>query len=117
MQQNQTYFCLMLTDKEEAFVQYWQQNRTRQKKLFYQLLVGLPLGLFLSGIIAFNFFSGWYKRADAVINAQFNPVVLVIALLMIAVFIAVFSKKFQWDQREQKYLELIAKKEKLTSNT
>jgi hypothetical protein len=104
----------MLTENEEAFLQYWQQNRSRQKKLFYQLLVGLPLGLLVGGVIAFNFYSGWDKQAEAVANGpQFNPVVLIIALLMIAIFIAVFSKRFQWEQREQKYKELLAKKEKI----
>lgn len=111
MQQKLTYFCLMLTENEAAFVVYWEQNRSRQKKLIYQLLVGLPIGLLLSGIIAFNFYSGWYKEADAIANGpRFNPVVLVVALLIIAVFVAVFSKRFQWDQREQKYKELLAKK-------
>lgn len=103
----------MLTDNEQAFVQYWQQNRSRQKKLIYQLLVGLPVGLLLSGIITFNFYSGWYKEAAAIANGpRFNPLVLVLALLLIAVFVGVFSKKFQWDQREQKYRELLIKKEK-----
>ena len=113
MQQKHPYFCLMLTENEAAFVQYWQENRSRQKKLIYQLLVGLPVGLLLSGIIAFNFYSGWYKEADSIANGpRFNPLVLVVALLLIAVFVAVFSKKFQWDQREQKYKELLVKKEK-----
>lgn len=112
MQQNHAYLCLMLTDNEEAFLQYWQHNRLRQKKLFYQLMVGLPVGLLLGGVIAFNFYSGWYERANAMADAQFNPVVLIVALLIIAVFIAVFSKKFQWDQREQKYKELLFKKTK-----
>ncbi len=103
----------MLTENEAAFVQYWEQNRSRQKKLIYQLLVGLPIGLLLSGIIAFNFYSGWYKEADAISNGpRFNPIVLLVALLMISVFVAIFSKKFQWDQREQKYKELLVKKEK-----
>jgi uncharacterized membrane protein YdjX (TVP38/TMEM64 family) len=80
-------------------------------------LVGLPVGLLLGGVIAFNFYSGWYDRADAMANAKFNPMVLVVALLIIAVFIAVFSKKFQWDQREQKYKELLYKKEKQKTDT
>ena len=112
MQQNPSYLCLMLTDNEEAFIEYWQRNRERQKKGFYQLLVGLPVGLLLGGVIAFNFYSGWYNRADSIVNARFNPVVLVVALIIIAVFIAVFSKRFQWEQREQKYKELLIKKEK-----
>jgi Tfp pilus assembly protein PilN len=102
----------MLTENEEAFLVYWRTNRQRQRKLMYQLLVGLPLGLLLGGIIAANFYSGWYKEADAIANGpRFNPVVLVVALLLIAVFVGVFSKRFQWDQREQKYRELLTKKE------
>lgn len=100
----------MLTPKEEEFIKYWEVYRLRQKKLLYQLMVGLPLGLLLGGIIAFNFYSGWYKRAKMIADSQFNPIVLIIALLIFAVFFAIFSKKFQWEQREQRYLELKAKK-------
>ena len=110
------YFCAdMLTDKEKMFLDYWAKNRDRQKKLLYQLGVGLPLGLVLGAVIMANFFSGWYKRADMIANSQFNPVVLYIAVLMIAVFFAVFSKKFQWDQQEQRYKELLHK-QKLNQN-
>lgn len=106
------YLRRMLTEKEEAFLAYWEANRDRQKKLMYQLLVGLPVGLLLCAIITFNFYSGWYKRATMVADSKFDPVVLIVALLIIAVFIAVFSKKFQWDQQQQRYLELMAKKNK-----
>lgn len=99
----------MLTDKEKMFLDYWAKNRDRQKKLLYQLGVGLPLGLVLGAVIMANFFSGWYKRAEMIANSQFNPVVLYIAVLLIAVFFAVFSKKFQWDQQEQRYKELLHK--------
>jgi hypothetical protein len=106
----------MLTPKEEEFLEWWPANRNRQKKLMYQLLVGLPFGLILGVIIIANFFSGWYKGADMISNSSFNPVVLYLAALIIAVFFAVFSKKFQWDQQEQRYKELLFKKQKLSSN-
>ena len=102
----------MLTEKEKQFIEYWQQQRSRQKKLLYQLGVGLPFGLLLGAVILSNFFSGWYKRAEMIANSQFNPVVLYVAVLAIAVFVAVFSKKFQWDQQEQRYKELLHKKSK-----
>ncbi|MES2776293.1 MAG: hypothetical protein V4722_19110 [Bacteroidota bacterium] len=107
----------MLTEKEEAFLKYWEANRNRQKKLVYQLLVGLPVGLLLGALIVTNFYSGWYKRAEMVTNSKFNPVVLIVAVLGIAVFMAVFSKKFQWDQQQQKYLELMSKKQKFNHQT
>jgi hypothetical protein len=45
-------------------------------------------------------------------NADFNPGVLLVALLLIVGFVAIFSKKHQWDMREQQYRELLAKQEK-----
>lgn len=101
----------MLTEKEEEFLAYWEKNRAVQKKILYQLAVGLPAGLLIGAVILANFFSGWYKRAEMVANSQFQPGVLYVAVVLIAVFFAVFSKKFQWDQQEQRYLELKHKKQ------
>lgn len=106
---NRLHLPAMLSEKEKAFLVYWAANRDRQKKLLYQLGVGLPFGLLLGAVILTNFFSGWYKRAEMIANSQFNPVVLYVAVLIIAVFVAVFSKKFQWDQQELRYRELLHK--------
>ncbi|MBS1934304.1 MAG: hypothetical protein JST96_09925 [Bacteroidetes bacterium] len=103
----------MLTEDEERFILYWEQNRDRQKRTFRQLLVGIPIGLLFAVPIFVNFVSGWYKRADMESNTQeFNPAVLLVALLLIIGFIAIFSKKHQWDMREQHYRELLAKRSK-----
>jgi len=102
----------MLTEKEEAFLIYWEKARKRQKKFLYQLGVGLPVGLLFGMLIIANFYSGWYDRAEMVANARFNPIVLYVAVIIIAVFFAIFSKKFQYDQQEQRYLELKYKKSK-----
>jgi uncharacterized membrane protein len=104
----------MLTDSETRFVTWWEENRLKEKKVFKQWLVGLPLGLLFGVPIFLNFFSGWYKRAVMVRNAQivtrdFNPVVLIIAVLMIISFVAIFSKKHKWEMNEQRYKELKAK--------
>jgi mannose/fructose/N-acetylgalactosamine-specific phosphotransferase system component IIC len=45
-----------------------------------------------------------------VANSQLNPNVLTIAVAAIAVFIAIFYKKYQWEMHEQQYKELMAKK-------
>ena len=45
-------------------------------------------------------------------TSDFNPGVLLLALLLIVGFIAIFSRKFKWDQFEQRYIELQAKKER-----
>ncbi len=100
----------MLTEDEKKFMEYWEKNRDKQKKVFRQFLLGIPLGLLFAIAIVINFSSGWYKRADMVANTQdFNPGVLIIALLIIIGFVAIFSKRHQWDMNEQHYRELKAK--------
>jgi integral membrane sensor domain MASE1 len=107
----------MLTEDESRFIQYWTINRDRQKKAFKQWLLGLPFGLLFGIPIIINLFSGWYRRAkidlnSRISNSEFNPLVLIIAFLLITSFIAIFSKRHKWEMHEQKYQELMAKKEK-----
>src|SRR5690606_11536230 len=99
----------MLSEDEKAFLVYWEQNRARQKRVFYQLLVGLPLGLLLALPILINYMSGWDKRAVMVGNTQSNPLVLIIAVLAIAVFFSIFNRRHKWEMNEQHYLELKGK--------
>ncbi len=102
----------MLTEEEQKFVEFWKENREKRATLKYQLLFGLPLGVLVSLPLLINFIAGrfWYKRADAVGSSQFNPLVLVFAVLLIAIFVAIFYKKFQWEKNEQHYLELTRRK-------
>jgi membrane protein YdbS with pleckstrin-like domain len=106
------YFCtniIMLTEREKRFMEYWKQNRDKEKKVFRQLLFGLPLGLIFVIPIILNFASGWYKRADMWARAHNDDntgVVLIVAALIILVFIAVFSKRHRWEMNEQTYREL-----------
>jgi len=103
----------MLSAEEEKFVSYWAQNRDREKKLFRQLLVGLPLGLFIGIAIIASLKTGWYERANMEANAEMNPGILFIAILAIIVFTSIFWKKYKWDMNEQRYKELLYKKQKL----
>jgi hypothetical protein len=103
----------MLTKDEEDFMAYWERNRTKQKKVLRQFMLGIPVGLLFSIPILINFTSGWYKRAEMISNtSEFNPGVLIVALLLITGFVAIFSKRFQWEKNEQHYQELAAKKTK-----
>jgi len=100
----------MMTQEEKDFIHYWEQNRTRQKKIFRQFLVGIPVGLLFAIPIVINFSSGWYRRADMEANnGEFSPLVLIIALLLIVGFTAVFYRQHRWDQYEQRYRELLAR--------
>jgi amino acid permease len=102
----------MHTEEEIRFIKFWEANREKQSTLTYRLMFGLPLGILVSLPILVNFLMGrfWYKRADAVGTSQFNPLVLVFGVVLIAVFVAVFYKQFQWERNEQRYLELTRRK-------
>lgn len=99
----------MITEQEKKFIAFWEANRIRQQRLSYQLLFGIPWGLALGTGVVLIFSSGWYERANMVAHTQSSPLVLIVAILIIAVICGWLYKKFQWEQREQFYLELKAK--------
>ena len=100
-----------LTKEERDFILYWETNRGKQKKVFRQSLIGLPIGLLLGVPIFLNYITTWHKRATMVAGTQFNPMVLIIAILLIITFVAIFHKQLQWEHREQRYRELKARAE------
>lgn len=101
----------MLTENEKQFVKYWEENRLREKSWQYQLLTGLPLGLLFSLPIILLVLTAklWYKRAEMMANSMVSPVVLIIAVLIIAVFVAYFYKNHRWEMKEQLYQALKAR--------
>jgi hypothetical protein len=98
-----------LSEKELEFMTYWERHRLKEKRLLNQLLVGLPLGVIFGLPILINLFLGWYKRANMVALTQLNPVILITAIMLIIVFIAIFSRRHKWEMKEQYYLELKAR--------
>jgi hypothetical protein len=100
----------MLSQDEKNFMEYWEKNRDKQKRVVRQFLLGIPAGLLFVIPIVINFSSGWYKRAGMMTNtSDFNPGVLIVALLLITGFIAIFSRRHRWEQNEQAYKELRAR--------
>jgi len=105
----------MLTSEEIKFIEYWEQNRLKQKRFVKQLFIGLPLGVLFAAMIFINFFSGWYKRAEMIINTQSSLIpVLLVAIILIVIFVSVFSVRHKWDINEQRYRELLSKKDDRT---
>jgi len=106
-------FAVMLTPEEQKFIDYWKHNRDKQKKFFKQLALGLPLGLLFAAALFINLISGWYKRATMVFNSYPSLssliLVLIVAMLLIVVFISVYSVKHRWDLNEQRYRELVGR--------
>ena len=102
----------MLTPEEEKFLEFWEANRIKEKTLFRQLSLGMPLGVLIGIAILLNFMSGWYTRANMVAYSQSTPYVLIVAIVIIAVFCSVFYKRYKWEMNEQHFLELKIKKER-----
>lgn len=103
----------MLTEEEKGFIGYWENNRLRKKKVWRQLSLGLPLGVVLVIAIFANLFSGWYRRADMEMKQEDSSLVLVLlaAALLIVVFVVVFSARHRWDINEQRYRELLSRRD------
>lgn len=105
----------MLTLKEEEYLVYWQKNRDTHKQSFVQFVKGMSIGLGISAAIIIVLITGWFQRANMVANSKMSTVVFVIALLLITFFMAWLYRNFQWENKEQQYLELLAKKKRLTT--
>jgi hypothetical protein len=101
----------MVTEQEKLFIDYWDKNRDKQKKWFYQLAIGLPLGLvFGLPILLSVLFHDWYKQMIYISPSQIT--VILIGILGITVFFALFRMKFKWEENEQLYKELKLKENK-----
>ncbi|MGZ5247903.1 MAG: hypothetical protein ACXWV5_12630 [Flavitalea sp.] len=97
----------MTSEQEKEFIQYWEEVREHQGKLRTQLFSGIPIGLMFAVPVIIILITSrfWFKRADMVANAKLDPLVFGIAIFLITVFVAVFYKRFQWEQKEQQYQE------------
>jgi pilus assembly protein TadC len=101
----------MITDQEKLFIDYWEANRDKEKKIFYELAIGLPLGLvFALPVLLAVIFHDWYKRMIFISSSQIT--IILITVLGIAVFFALFRMRFKWEENEQRYKELKFKQTK-----
>jgi hypothetical protein len=99
-----------MTKEETAFMQWWETNRLKEKQWMRKLTVGLPLGfVFGLPILLSVVFRGWYKRMPYISGGQLTLILM--ACLAIAVFYAIIRVRVQWEQNEQRYEELLKKKE------
>jgi len=105
------YLCIMLNQEEKSFMAYWEQNRGRKKRLIWQLAAGLPLALLVVGGIFVTVFSQWYTRAIQILNLNSGTLVVLLALMLTVIFIVIFSGRHKWEMNEQRYQELMSKKQ------
>ncbi|HEY5369864.1 MAG TPA: hypothetical protein VIJ75_12825 [Hanamia sp.] len=105
----------MLTKEEKSFIEYWENNKEKDKKVWRRFLYGSPWGLiFALPILLAVIFHDWYKNMVEISPSLIT--LIIIAVIGIAVFYTIFSMQFKWDRNEQIYKELKFKegKEKAT---
>jgi hypothetical protein len=105
------YLCDMLTKEEKSFIEYWENNKEKDKKVWRRFLYGSPWGLiFALPILVAVIFHDWYKNMVAISPSLIT--LIIIAVIGIAVFYTIFSMQFKWDRNEQIYKELKFKEKK-----
>ena len=125
----------MLTEKDKAFITYWEQVRERESTFKHKFLTGLPMAMmFALPILIFFavvkiFFPSWfatatYKQTDIVLpewSAKFmklstgDMVAAFIAVMIVVLFFSYFRKHYKWEMNEQLYKELKSKEKKMAN--
>lgn len=104
----------MLSQKEIAFLQYWETHREKEGRWTYQLLRGLPLGFcFGLPILVCFIFREWYKWLPFI--SPGDVLFILIAVVCIVLFYSIFRQKYLWDRKEQQYLEFRARQDRETN--
>jgi len=101
----------MVTKDERLFIEYWEKNREKEKKIWRRFLYKSPWGFtFALPILIAVIFHGWYKNMVYISPSLIT--LIIITVIGIAVFFTVFSMQFRWDRNEQIYKDLKFKAEK-----
>lgn len=100
---------------DEDFVVYWQKNSQKEKKSTKSFMLGLSSGIAIGVCVILTIYSGWYQRATMVAYSKMSGLILFLAIILIAVFIAFVYRQFKWETQEQRYLEIISKQSTINS--
>ncbi|HEY0039975.1 MAG TPA: hypothetical protein VGB71_04885 [Flavisolibacter sp.] len=107
----------MLTPEEEKFLHYWADQRLRKKDFLRKFSIGLPLIALASTLFFINFLSGWYGKADKELRRHSSLLItILVAVIIIVVFVSIFSIKHKWDRNEADYQSLLQKKSGIPSS-
>lgn len=102
----------MLTDSEQRFLADWEVKR-QQKQGGFNFGLGMRLGTFMVIAVLINLVTGWHKKATMAFNGSSSTLlVILIAGVAIVVFMSMFSQRYQREQNEQRYQELLAKQKR-----
>lgn len=97
---------------DDQFAAYWQENSSKEKSSSRAFMFGLSSGFAIGVAVLIVLYSGWYTRATMEANSKLSAIVLFLAILIISVFIALMYRRFKWEMQEQRFLEIVARKNK-----
>ena len=106
----------MISEKEIAFLRYWENSREIESTFISKLLRGFPMALLfalpiiLSVIIVKLFIPAWYMKMSQTSPGTF--ITIIIAMLLLVIFYSVFRMQYKWEMNEQLYKELKSKENK-----
>lgn len=109
----------MISEKEIAFLRYWERNREIENTVISKLTRGLPMALLfglpiiLLVVVIRVFFPDWYMKISGTSPGMFLTAVF--AMLGVVIFYSYFRMQYKWEINEQLYKELKSKENK--SNT
>ncbi|MEP7108832.1 MAG: hypothetical protein ABI760_12640 [Ferruginibacter sp.] len=111
----------MLSEKEVAFLRYWELNRETENTFISKLTRGFPMALLfglpiiLLVIFVRIFIPDWYMKISATSPGMF--LTALIAITGVVIFYAYFRMQYKWELNEQLYKELKSKEKKSVHQT
>ncbi|MCX6205090.1 MAG: hypothetical protein NTZ19_02410 [Bacteroidetes bacterium] len=100
----------MPREMEADFFERWTKQRHTYKNAARPFFIGLSAGFAIGVAILFSIYLGWYQRANMELNSSLNPILFLLAIIGISVFMAFMYRNYQWEQNEQRYLSILARK-------
>ncbi len=106
----------MSSEKDIAFLRYWERNRDIENTFMSKLTRGFPMALLfglpiiLLVVVIRLFLPEWYMKISGTSPGMF--VTAIIAMMGVVVFYSYFRMQYKWEMNEQLYKELKSKENK-----
>ncbi|MEJ7588128.1 MAG: hypothetical protein WKI04_11270 [Ferruginibacter sp.] len=111
----------MISEKDTAFLRYWERTRDIENTFFSKLTRGFPMALLfglpiiLLLVVVKLFFPDWYMKISGISPGMF--ITALIAMTVIVIFYSFFRMQYKWEMNEQLYQELKLKEIKSDNKT
>ena len=111
----------MITEKDKAFLRYWEQNRDFENTFKRKLSGGLPMAILfglpiiLLIVVIRIFLPDWYMKISSTSSGMFFTAV--VAMIVVVLFYAYFRMQYKWEMNEQLYQESKSKENKSINKT